>query len=63
MEKSVEGINRSLDFARDDRRTLGMTKRLRDDRRTLEMTKRMLGMTGIPVINDKILIFRIMIEK
>ena len=40
-----------------------MTKRLRDDRRTLEMTKRMLGMTGIPVINDKILIFRIMIEK
>ena len=43
MEKSVEGINRSLDFARDDRR--------------------MLGMTGIPVINDKILIFNIIFVK
>ena len=40
-----------------------MTKRLRDDRRTLEMTKRMLGMTGIPVINDKILIFNIIFVK
>ena len=48
MEKSVEGIDRSLGSARDDK------KDARDDKRTP-------GMTGIPVINDKILIFRIIL--
>ena len=48
MEKSVEGINRSLGSARDDK------KDARDDKRTP-------GMTGIPVINDKILIFNIIL--